>query len=210
MKTIDLSPQEGASLLEQILERNESRHLEFKRVSGKMVNKALESICAFSNTDGGILVLGLADPKEYQGQDRLFGVQENPEAVDELQRAIGSRFQQDIAGIPFRRLSCPLHNGPAKGQSGHLVLVSVPRSMQVHSVVNGGTFTRLSAGNGSMSAEAVTELSYRRGVRSATAVPPQSHCRCHCPCCRRRPGSVFCKGVAHSLVLLSNSCSRSG
>lgn len=171
MKIIELSPQASATLQEQILARTESRHLEFKRVSGKMVNKALETICAFANTDGGILVLGLADPKEYQGLDRLFGIQENPEAVDELQRAIDNRFQPDITGITFRHLSCTLHNGPAKGQSGHLVLVSVPRSMQVHSVVNGGTFTRLSAGNGSMNAEAVTELSYRRGVRSATAEP---------------------------------------
>jgi hypothetical protein len=42
MKIIELSPQESAALLAQILARTESRHLEFKRVSGKMVNKALE------------------------------------------------------------------------------------------------------------------------------------------------------------------------
>lgn len=171
MKTFDLSPQESATLLEQILARTESRHLEFKRVSGKMVNKAVETICAFANTDGGSLVLGLADPKEYQGQDRLFGVEENPEAVDELQRALSSRFQPGITGITLHRLSCSLHNGPAKGQSGYLVLVKVPKSTQVHSVVNSGTFTRLDAGNGTMNAEAVTDLSYRRGTRSATAEP---------------------------------------
>jgi ATP-dependent DNA helicase RecG len=79
MSIIDLSPKECAALLDQVLSRAESRHLEFKRVSGKMVNKALETICAFANTEDGILVLGLADPKEHHGKARLFGVEENPE-----------------------------------------------------------------------------------------------------------------------------------
>lgn len=171
MTIIDLPPNESAVLLEQVLSRNESRHMEFKRVSGKMVNKALETLCAFANTEGGILVLGLADPKEHQGKERLFGVEENPEAVDELRRAMTSRFQPGIPGITLRRLPCALHNGPAKGQPGHLLLVSVPKSTQVHSVVNGGTFARMDAGNGTMNAEAVIELSYRRGVRSATSEP---------------------------------------
>ncbi len=171
MTIIDIPTKESATLLDQVLSRPESRHLEFKRVSGKMVNKALETICAFANTEGGILVLGLADPKEHQGKERLFGVEENPEAVDELQRALGSRFQPGITGIGLRRIACALHNGSAKGQSGHLVLVSVPKSTSVHSVVNSGTFVRLDAGNGTMNAEAVTELSYRRGVRSATSEP---------------------------------------
>lgn len=171
MKSIDLSEKESAVLLDTLLARTESRHLEFKRVSGKMVNKALETICAFANADGGILVLGLADLKEHQGADRLFGVEENPEALDELQRAVATRFQPGIPGISFRRLSCTLGNGPAKGQPGHIVLVTVSRSAQVHSVLNGGTFERMDASNNVMNAAAVTELSYRRGVRSATAEP---------------------------------------
>lgn len=32
--------------------------------------------------EGGFLVLGLEDFKKAQGDDRLFGVQENPEAVE--------------------------------------------------------------------------------------------------------------------------------
>lgn len=75
MTPLNLSPHESTLLLEQVLSRSESRHLEFKRVSGKMVNKALETICAFANTEGGVLVLGLADPKEHQGRERLFGIE---------------------------------------------------------------------------------------------------------------------------------------
>lgn len=171
MRIIDLSPTDSLRLLSQVLARSESRHLEFKRVSGKMVNKALETICAFANSEGGHLVLGIADPKEFQGEERLFGIEENLEAVDDLQRQLFNKFLPSINSISWRRVSCVLHNGPCKGQQGHLMLVTVPRSSKVHSLVGGGTFERLDAGNTTMPAAAVTELSYRRGVRSATADP---------------------------------------
>ena len=73
---------DSAALVQQLITMSESRHLEFKRVSGKMVGKALETVCALANTDGGTLVLGLADLKEFKGDARLFGVEENPEAVE--------------------------------------------------------------------------------------------------------------------------------
>lgn len=171
MRITDLTPLESETLLAQILMRSESRYLEFKRVSGKMVNKALETICAFANSEGGNLVLGIADLKEFQGNDRLFGIEENPEAVDELQRLIFTKFQPAIASITMRRMSCALNNGPSAGAQGHLILVTVPRSTKVHSLIGGGTYERLDAGNTPMSAVDITELSYRRGVRSATSEP---------------------------------------
>jgi len=39
-----------AAMLLQVLATPESRHLETKRVSGKMVGKALETNCAFANS----------------------------------------------------------------------------------------------------------------------------------------------------------------
>ena len=149
----------------------ESRRLEFKRVSGKMVGKALETVCGLANAEGGTLVLGVADLKEHQGAARLFGVEENPEAVDELRRKLLTEFQPPIRSVSLRRVACQLHNGPAKSAAGHLLLVQVVRSDQVHSIVNTGTFTRLDAGNRQMTATEVTELSYRRGVRSAASEP---------------------------------------
>lgn len=171
MRITDLTRFESETLLAQILMRSESRYLEFKRVSGKMVNKALETICAFANSEGGNLVLGIADLKEFQGNDRLFGIEENPEAVDELQRLVFTKFQPPIASITMRRMSCALNNGPYARTQGHLILVTVPRSTKVHSLIGGGTYERLDAGNTPMSAVNITELSYRRGVRSATSEP---------------------------------------
>lgn len=162
---------DNAALVQQLITMSESRHLEFKRVSGKMVGKALETVCALANTDGGTLVLGVADLKEFKGDARLFGVEENPEAVDELRRKLLTEFSPAISTVRMVAVSCRLHNGPAKGQNGHLLLVHVGRSSHVHSILNGGTFTRMEAGNRPMSATESTELSYRRGARSASSEP---------------------------------------
>lgn len=166
-----VSDETAARLVAQWLPADETRHLEFKRVSGKMVGKALETVCAFANADGGLLVLGLADLKEHKGAARIFGIAENAEAVDELVRKLRSEFVPPLGPLRLLRLPHTLHNGPAKGQPGHLVVMVVPRSAQVHSLVTGGTFTRLDRGNRELTAEEITDLSYRRGTRSASAEP---------------------------------------
>lgn len=171
MTLVDVSRELSGTLVRQLVGLGESRQREFKRVSGKMVGKALETVCGFANADGGILVLGVADLKEHQGTARLFGVEENPEAVDELQRKLLTEFVPGMASVRLRRLACTLHNGPAKSELGHILLVYVARSDRVHSIVNSGTFTRLEAGNRQLSAGEVAELSYRRGERSAANEP---------------------------------------
>ncbi|MCL4739568.1 MAG: putative DNA binding domain-containing protein [Burkholderiaceae bacterium] len=171
MEMTDLPAGLAPTLIHQLLPRGESRQLEFKRVSGKMVGKALETVCAFANTVGGTLVLGVADLKEHQGTARLFGIEENPEAVDELQRKLLTEFLPPLDGLRLHRIACAVHNGPAKGVTGHVLLLRVERSARVHSIVDGGTYTRLDAGNRQMSAAEVTALSYQRGERSATSEP---------------------------------------
>ena len=169
MHIADLPPVTANAFLGHLLPLGETRRREFKRVSGKMVGKALETVCAFANTEGGVLVLGVADLKDFQGVHRVFGVEENPEAVDELRRKLLTEFLPSVEGLRLQRLACTLHNGPASGGQGHVLVLEVPRSARVHSVVNGGTYLRLDAGNRIMSASEVTELSYRRGERSATS-----------------------------------------
>lgn len=44
-------------------------------------------------------MLGLADLKEFKGDTRLFGVEENPEAVDELHRKLRTEFLPAIETI---------------------------------------------------------------------------------------------------------------
>ena len=164
---IDLTPEQAAPRIANLLAAHESRTLDFKRVSGKMVGKALEAICAFANTEGGVLALGVADEKQGKGAARLFGLQENPEALDELQRKVRTHYHPPIETIRFLRLPCTLHDGSA----GQVVLVQVPQSDKVHSIVDDGTWTRLTAGNRELTAAEIAELSYRRGVRSAESEP---------------------------------------
>ncbi|MDE2594449.1 MAG: putative DNA binding domain-containing protein [Burkholderiales bacterium] len=171
MQITDMPEPASTALVTALIHLGETRVREFKRVSGKMVGKALESICGFANADGGVLVLGVADLKDHQGQSRLFGIEENPEAIDELMRKLTTEFRPPLDKLNIQRLTCVLHNGSGKGQSGHLLLIEVPRSASVHSINGGGTYTRMDAGNRQLTAAEVTELSYRRGIRSAASEP---------------------------------------
>lgn len=167
MTMIELTEEQAAPRIKAMLTARESRTLDFKRVSGKMVGKALETLCALANTDGGVLVLGVADEKQEKGNARFFGIQENPEALDDLTRKVRTQFHPPIEAIRFVRLPCSLRDGSA----GHLVMVQVLKSDKVHSIVDDGTWMRLDAGNREMTAAESTELSYRRGVRSAESEP---------------------------------------
>lgn len=155
------------ALVETLLAQAESNRFDTKRVSGKMVGKALETICAFANTGGGTLALGLEDPAKAQASDRLYGLAENPEAVDELRRKTLTHLLPAMEGLRWVRVACRLRDGT----DGHVLLLVVPQSSKVHSILDDGTWTRLDASNREMTAAEITELSYRRGVISAESEP---------------------------------------
>lgn len=163
----DLIGPQAEALVANLLAQPETARFESKRVSGKMVGKALETICAFSNTLGGTLALGLEDPGKAAGQDRLYGMEENSEAVDELRRKTLTHLLPAVEGLRWVRVACRLRDG----REGHVLLVIVPQSPKVHSILDDGTWTRLDASNREMSASEITELSYRRGVISAESEP---------------------------------------
>ena len=105
---IDLPAPQAATRLAALLQSPESKTLDFKRLGSGKVAKMLETVCAFANTDGGWLVVGVADPKDAPAgspaQQRLWGVQENPEAFDELQRKCRTQFNPPISTLTFYRL----------------------------------------------------------------------------------------------------------
>lgn len=154
-------------VLDWALPLAESLHLETKRVSGKMVAKALETVCAFANTQGGWLLLGMEDADKAAGAARLFGIGENPEAVDELLRKLATHHLPTVDGISGYRL----HSALRDGSQGVIVALYVPASDKVHSILDDGTWMRGQASNREMNATEITELSYRRGVRSAESEP---------------------------------------
>lgn len=159
------------SFVEDILSWSESSTFETKRVSSRNDRK-LETILAFANTEGGVLALGIEDSAQGQGRDRVYGVEENPESVDELRRLVLQRFTPPMGppdGITpaFVRVPCTLRDG----SPGAVMLVHVRKSPVVHSFVNGGTWVRFDKSNRQLSAAEITELSLRRGSVSYVAQP---------------------------------------
>ncbi len=163
---IDLSPGQAAARIVTLLGTPENRTLDFKRISSKH-GRIIETICAFANSEGGLLVIGVGDGKDVKPgakpQSRLFGIEENAEAFDDLRRQVMARFAPAIERLHWLRLPCTLHDA----KPGHIVLLRVEKSEQVHTVTGDGTWVRMDASNREMNAAEIADLHYRRGVRSA-------------------------------------------
>lgn len=168
MSIVDIPANQAVSRIAALLAAPESRSLDFKRISSKH-GRIIETICAFANSEGGLLVIGVGDAKDLKPgakpQSRLFGIEENPEGFDDLRRHIMERFAPPIERLHWLRLPCVLHDG----KPGHIILLRVEKSELVHSVVGDGTWTRMDASNREMNAAEIADLHYRRGVRSAVS-----------------------------------------
>ena len=107
----------------------------------------LETVCAFANTEGGWLVVRVADPKDAPAgsppQQRLWGVQENPEAFDELQRKCHTHFNPPVGTITFYRLPCTLHAARRQRRPGGQV--ALVRGGQERARAFGGGWRHLGA-----------------------------------------------------------------
>jgi len=165
------SPRVDDEMVDQILGIEESRVFETKRVGSKN-DKKLETILAFANTDGGVLVLGIEDAAKAQGRDRVIGIGQNPESVDELRRLVRTRVTPpmeppDAPEPQFHMIGCTLRDG----SRGTIAVVRVEKSPLVHSLIDGGTFVRFEKSNRQISASQITELALQRGVVSYVAQP---------------------------------------
>ena len=104
------------------IEQGEGPHTEFKRGLGDLsaVGKA---ICAFTNTTGGVVVLGVSDARE------VVGVKENPETV-----------QERLASFLQTGCSTPVHAriGRREAPEGWVHWVEVPRQRGFEPMRYGG------------------------------------------------------------------------
>ena len=141
------------ALVDQILDLPESIKFEIKRVRDKL-SRALETIVAFANTEGGFLILGMEDPNKAKGRDRVYGIQENAGAVDELRALVASRITPTLQTISFLEVGCTLRSGTV----GSIAVIRINKSPAVHSIVADGTWTRVGSSN-SPSSRAAPPLS---------------------------------------------------
>mgnify|MGYP002128537699 CR=1 FL=1 len=113
----DLSPAQAADRITKLLVTPESRTLDFKRISDKH-KKIVETVCAFANSEGGLLALGVGDAKDLKAgdkpQSRLWGVEENPEGFDDLRRLLLQRFTPALPRLHWLRMPCTLRDGKPK------------------------------------------------------------------------------------------------
>ncbi len=150
------------SLVDSLLSRTESLTFDCKRL-GKL-DKVLETIVAFANTQGGVIALGLEDPDKALGRDRVYGIQPQMMNWDELRRKFSTRITEpDQLPLTWSEVGCTLRDG----NIGSIVLIKIQPSRRVHSIVDDGTFVRLDKGNRELTAVDINNLMYERGVVSA-------------------------------------------
>lgn len=160
-KKIPIQPPLDDDLIEKFLGIPEGYSFDCKRL-GKL-DRVLETVIAFANADGGTIAIGLEDPEKAKGRDRVYGIQENLLALDELRKLVLSRITPHIEGLLFSEVGCTLRSG----QIGSVCFLRVPKSPTVHSIVNDGTFRRLDRSNVQLTAHQVNELCFARGTISA-------------------------------------------
>lgn len=156
-------------LVDKLLAFDESQTLEVKRAGDN--RRAVETVVAFANAGGGLLPLGIEDKGKATGRDRVYGIQENAEAVDELKRLVRNRITPplqppDCISPTFTEVACTLRNGAR----GSIVAVRVLKSGTVHSLIDNGTLVRLDRSNRHLSAAEITDLSMQRGATSVVNV----------------------------------------
>lgn len=155
-------PPKDDSLIERWLPRPESITFECKRIGN--IERLLESVVALANTEGGTIALGLEDPDKAQGRDRVYGIQGHPMNWDELQRKLRSRITEpDQLPWSHQEVGCTLRDGT----HGSIILLKIAKSSRVHSIVDDGTFIRLTKGNKHLTANEINDLCHARGVISA-------------------------------------------
>ena len=153
--------------VDQLLDIEEGPRFEAKRLVGDKLTRALESVVAFANTEGGLLVLGMEDAEKAAGRDRVYGIDEKPTNLDELRRLIQTRITPAIQPPGFALIGCTLRDGKV----GSIAYIQVHKSAGVHSIVADGTFVRMEKSNRELVAEEITELAMARGQISAETLP---------------------------------------
>lgn len=145
-------------ILEFLLDSREWQTFECKRAN-ILPSKLLETVVAFANSDGGLIVLGLEDPEKTREINRLIGISENPNNVSEFLKLINKEI--DPSDILFHTFEIEIEN--IDKQKDKLVVIDITKSDDVHSLKKGDTFVRRGRQNVKIGASEITRLKYDKG-----------------------------------------------
>lgn len=143
----------------ELLKISEWESFEVKRAAANPRN-LLETICAFSNNEGGLLVIGMEDPDKAEEAERIIGVSEKPDNVSEFLKLVRSEFDPPLQHF-IHVFEEPVTNRAGKEDS--LTLIRMDKSNDIHSLKNGDTFIRRGSQNVKVGAQEILRLRYERG-----------------------------------------------
>ncbi|OJU55145.1 MAG: hypothetical protein BGN96_12480 [Bacteroidales bacterium 45-6] len=106
--------------VQQIINQGEGLRIEYKEATDSVPGSFYETVVSFSNTDGGVILLGVADNKTVTG----------------INRAITVKLQKDIVTALNTRecINPPVYVQPftVEHPDGLIMVIQVPSSSQVH------------------------------------------------------------------------------
>lgn len=145
--------------LQLLMEIQEWQTFECKRAAVQPA-KLLETVTAFANAEGGVLVVGLEDPRKAKNSKRLVGVSENPDNVSEFLNLIEKEITPPLR--LWDKWYLKIKN--VHGGSDSLLVIGVKRSRDIHSLKRGDTFIRRGRKNVKLTAGEIIRTKYEKGA----------------------------------------------
>ncbi len=104
----------------QVIAKGEGLHTEFKEAGNHLPNNLFDTVCAFLNTDGGMIFLGISDKEHIVGVD--------PEAIPQMKVDIAN-LSNNPQKIDLPYLLFP-YDTEIDGKT--IIVIQVPLSSQLH------------------------------------------------------------------------------
>ncbi|MFH1783469.1 MAG: RNA-binding domain-containing protein [bacterium] len=150
-------------LIEDILNiPSESQTIEFKRLTEeKVVVKTIETAVAMTNTEGGVIILGIDDPEKtkLKGMERIFGIDKKIDIFD----ALGREIQRIIP--PMSRIWPPkIIDADISKRIG---LLFIPKAIFNFHSINNHVYVRAEKSNRQLNAHEVVKFAYAKGFEKA-------------------------------------------
>src|SRR3989338_5179035 len=146
-------------ILDFILSEREWQTFECKRASVKP-SKLLETVVAFANSEGGVLVVGIEDPQKADRSKRLFGLSESSDNAGEFLKLIEKDIDPQIK--LWNKFELEIIN--KDGLKDKLLICRISKSDDVHSLRHGDTYVRRGNQNVKVGSQEIIRLKYEKGA----------------------------------------------
>lgn len=110
--------------IRSLLQQGEGLKIEFKEAQGGMPKSVYETVCAFSNTQGGEILLGVKDNGDVVGIA--------PHQISQLKKDFANTINNPAKNHPPLYLSIE----PIVFEEKHILYINVPESAEVHRCCN--------------------------------------------------------------------------